>query len=193
MTAQFDTVSPNRKTARMLPTTPVTDWPGSRAASALATSLTAALATRAEELARAWLERVRSRLEHRPHAGFPGPTLLEQAPLLVGWSVRGWPFDDPDKTERWARVRVDRDRDRLGWRVQVSDNGLGIPRAEQERVFRRFYRTAGGGHGDLACGTGLGLVIAREAAEQPGSELALESVPGVGTTLVFTVPDPEHP
>jgi signal transduction histidine kinase len=35
-------------------------------------------------------------------------------------------------------------------------------------------------------------VIARETAEQLGSELGLESVPGVGTTLVFTVPDPEH-
>jgi signal transduction histidine kinase len=45
----------------------------------------------------------------------------------------------------------------------------------------------------LSRGTGLGLVIAREAAERLGSELTLESVPGVGTTLVFTVPDAEHP
>lgn len=383
-------------------------------ASALATSLTAALATRADELARVWLERVRAQLELRPHAGFPAPTLLAQAPVLVRWAVRGLPHDemprdvedalralvlhrldqdhlleevmvelrllqellleaaadevedrggtaaeglevggliarrvsaamtqaagvfneqveddrhsdrrkldsftrtvsheirtpigaaftaarmleevgedlptgerarmlgvvsrgltratellesamalalargvggsdqarslreivedgvaswearardarvrlevagplpavpvdarrvrlllanllsnairfaDPEKKDRWARVRVERDRERLGWRVQVSDNGIGIPRAEQERVFRRFYRTAGGGHGDLARGTGLGLVIAREAAEQLGSDLVLESVPGVGTTLTFTVPDPEH-
>jgi signal transduction histidine kinase len=108
---------------------------------------------------------------------------------LISNSIR---FADPRKTERWARVQVERDRERLGWRVQVSDNGVGIARADQERVFRRFYRAAGGGHGDLARGTGLGLVIAREAAEQLGSELILESVPGVGTTLVFTVPDPEH-
>jgi signal transduction histidine kinase len=109
---------------------------------------------------------------------------------LVSNAIR---FADRQKSDRWARVRIDRDRDRLGWRVQVSDNGIGIARADQKRVFRRFYRTAGGGHGDLARGTGLGLVIAREAAEQLGSDLTLESVPGVGTTLVFTVPDPENP
>jgi two-component system sensor histidine kinase SenX3 len=101
-------------------------------------------------------------------------------------------FADPPKHDRWVRLRVERDRERLGWRVQISDNGIGIARADQKRVFRRFYRTAGGAHGDLARGTGLGLVIAREAAEQLGSDLTLESVPGVGTTLVFTVPDPEH-
>jgi signal transduction histidine kinase len=102
-------------------------------------------------------------------------------------------FADPDKGDRWARVRVERDRERMGWRVQVSDNGIGIARADQERVFRRFYRAAGGSQGDLARGTGLGLVIARETAEQLGSELTLESVPGVGTTLAFTLPDVEHP
>ena len=109
---------------------------------------------------------------------------------LISNAIR---FADLEKDDRWVRVRVERDRDRLGWRVRVSDNGVGIERAEQEKVFRRFYRTAGGGHGDLARGTGLGLVIAREAAEQLGSDLVLESVPGVGTPLVFTVPDPEHP
>ena len=113
-------------------------------------------------------------------------------PLLENLLSNAIRFTDRAKVDRWARVRVDRDRDRLGWRVQISDNGVGIPRAEQEMVFRRFYRLSGSA-GDLARRTGLGLVIAREAAEQLGSDLTLESVPGVGTSFSFTVPDPQHP
>ena len=94
-------------------------------------------------------------------------------------------YADPEKSDRWVHVRVERERDRMGWRVQVADNGVGIPREDQEKIFRRFFRA----HSDLARGTGLGLVIAREAAEQLGSELRVESVPGVGSTFYFAVPD----
>lgn len=94
-------------------------------------------------------------------------------------------YADAEKSDRWVHVRVERERDGAGWRVQVADNGVGIPREEQEKIFRRFYRA----HADLARGTGLGLVIAREAVEQLGSELRVESVPGVGSTFYFAVPD----
>lgn len=106
--------------------------------------------------------------------------------LLANLLSNAVKYCDRGKGDRWVRLRIDRDRDVLGWRVQVADNGLGIAREEQDKVFRRFYRA----HADLARGTGLGLVIAREAAEQLGGELVLESVPGVGSTFVFTVPDP---
>ncbi len=92
-------------------------------------------------------------------------------------------YADPEKSDRWVHIRVERERERTGWRVQVADNGVGIPREDQAKVFRRFYRA----HADLARGTGLGLVIAREAAEQLGSELHVESVPGVGSTFHFSV------
>lgn len=97
-------------------------------------------------------------------------------------------YHDPTKEDRWVRVEVQRDAESFGWLVQVEDNGLGIGREEQEKVFRRFYRA----HADLAGGTGLGLVIAREAAEQLGGEIGLESVPGVGSTFTFRVPDEER-
>src|SRR5687768_3528297 len=88
-------------------TTSVQEKLSSSGASALATSVTAALATRADQLARAWLERVRAQLESRPHAGFPGPTLLEQAPILVRWMVRGGPQDDmPRDVEGALRALV---------------------------------------------------------------------------------------
>jgi PAS domain S-box-containing protein len=68
--------------------------------------------------------------------------------------------------------------------LSVSDTGTGIPRDEQPRVFDRFWqsrRTAGRG-------TGLGLTIARGIVEAHGGRIWLESEPGRGTTLSFTLP-----
>jgi signal transduction histidine kinase len=49
--------------------------------------------------------------------------------------------------------------------IEVADNGNGIPAAERERVFDRFYRVEGSG---AATGTGLGLAIVRAIAERHG-------------------------
>ncbi len=69
-------------------------------------------------------------------------------------------------------------------RIAVADPGLGIPLAEQQRVFEKFYRldtelTRAGG------GTGLGLYITRELVRRMGGTIAVRSEPGVGST--FTV------
>ena len=71
--------------------------------------------------------------------------------------------------------------------VAVSDTGPGIPRAEQERVFERFYR------GDAARsreggGSGLGLAIARHLVEAHGGRMAVDSELGRGSTFTFYVP-----
>jgi PAS domain S-box-containing protein len=69
-------------------------------------------------------------------------------------------------------------------RISIADEGLGIPAAEQQRVFEKFYRLetelsrAGGG-------TGLGLYITRELVRRMGGTISVESEPGVGST--FTV------
>lgn len=61
--------------------------------------------------------------------------------------------------------------------VQVDDDGPGIPPAERERVFERFYRQAG----QAADGCGLGLAIVRALAEQQGAKVSLGETPaGVG-------------
>jgi len=68
--------------------------------------------------------------------------------------------------------------------ISISDTGQGIPQAEQDRVFERFYR--GGGTADE--GSGLGLSIARAAAEAMGGEVELESAVGKGTVVRFRLP-----
>jgi signal transduction histidine kinase len=85
----------------------------------------------------------------------------------------------------WVRISAGRE-DGGYWRIEVRDNGRGIPEAMQPRVFDEFVRA----HPDVSEGTGLGLAIAREAVEQMGGRIWLTSEPGVGTTVCFTVLDP---
>ena len=66
--------------------------------------------------------------------------------------------------------------------VRVVDQGPGIPEPDRERIFEPFYRREGGG------GSGLGLSIARGFVEANGGELAVESVPGQGSTFVVSFP-----
>lgn len=74
-----------------------------------------------------------------------------------------------------------------GLRLQVQDNGPGIPPAERERVFDRFYRGAGVQAGSDAAGSGLGLAIVRAVAQRHGAEVALLDPPGGGPGLLVEV------
>jgi len=66
--------------------------------------------------------------------------------------------------------------------VRIVDQGQGIPEGERERIFEPFYRRQGGQ------GSGLGLSIARGFIEANGGEVAVESVPGQGSTFVVSFP-----
>ncbi len=73
--------------------------------------------------------------------------------------------------------------------ITVSDNGIGIPPGELERIFERFYRV------DYARsrangGTGLGLAIVKHIAATHGGDVSVWSQPGHGST--FTIRIPEH-
>jgi two-component system, OmpR family, sensor histidine kinase KdpD len=71
--------------------------------------------------------------------------------------------------------------------VRVVDRGPGIPASEQPRIFEPFYR-APGRAGARHRGSGLGLAIARGFVETNGGEIAVESVPGQGTSFVVALP-----
>ena len=72
----------------------------------------------------------------------------------------------------------------------VADTGIGIPKAEQERVFERFYRVDKS-HSKAIGGTGLGLSIVKHAAAFHGAQLTLDSEPGQGTTITLRFPKPQ--
>ncbi|EFF73352.1 hybrid sensor histidine kinase/response regulator [Achromobacter piechaudii] len=72
-------------------------------------------------------------------------------------------------------------------RVEVWDNGVGIPAAEQERVFWEFHQL-GNPERDRSKGLGLGLAIVRRTARLLGHPLALRSQAGQGTVFMLTAP-----
>jgi two-component system, OmpR family, phosphate regulon sensor histidine kinase PhoR len=69
--------------------------------------------------------------------------------------------------------------------ICVADNGPGIPKEEQRRVFERFYKAD---RARSRGGTGLGLAIARHMVEGHGGQIWVDSTPGHGATFCFTVP-----
>lgn len=69
----------------------------------------------------------------------------------------------------------------------VSDTGIGIPTADQPRIFERFYRVDAARSRE-AGGTGLGLAIAKHLIEVHGGRIWVESEVGVGSRFHFSVP-----
>ena len=80
-------------------------------------------------------------------------------------------------------------------RIEVRDNGPGIPPEQQQRIFEAFYRLAQ--TGSATEGTGLGLAISARLVELHGSKLGIESRSGDGTCFYFSLPliaiTPEQP
>jgi signal transduction histidine kinase len=72
-------------------------------------------------------------------------------------------------------------------RIEVADNGIGVPHEELGQVFSRFYRASSATRRAIP-GTGLGLVIARAIVEDHGGTIALDSREGEGTTVTVTLP-----
>ncbi len=69
----------------------------------------------------------------------------------------------------------------------VSDTGIGIPQAEQPRIFERFYRVDVARSREVG-GTGLGLAIAKHLVEGHGGRIWVESEVGHGSQFHFSVP-----
>lgn len=71
--------------------------------------------------------------------------------------------------------------------ITVADNGIGIPKADRERVFERFYRVDKS-HSKQIGGTGLGLSIVKHGVIYLGGKINLESEEGVGTVITVGFP-----
>ncbi|MFW6295293.1 MAG: two-component system histidine kinase PnpS [Halanaerobium sp.] len=79
-------------------------------------------------------------------------------------------------------VKVEQEGDKVHF--SVKDTGMGIPQADQERIFERFYRVDKARSRALG-GTGIGLSIVRNIIKQHGSEILVKSREGVGSEFSF--------
>jgi signal transduction histidine kinase len=70
-------------------------------------------------------------------------------------------------------------------RISVEDQGPGIPTEQQAGLFERFYRVRSDTD---APGVGLGLAIAKGIVEAHGGSIGIDSEPGSGTRVWFTLP-----
>ena len=86
-----------------------------------------------------------------------------------------------------SSVGAEARRDGASVRISVSDRGPGIPEAQRERVFERFYRVDAG-RSRAEGGTGLGLSIVQHLVAAHGGDVEIESRVGEGTTVSFTLP-----
>ncbi|OLF54989.1 sensor histidine kinase [Pseudomonas chlororaphis] len=84
-----------------------------------------------------------------------------------------------------ARISLQDSREQV--LIRVIDHGPGIAEEQREAVFEPFYRLEGSRNRNSG-GVGLGMTIAREAAERLGGQLHLEETPGGGLTSVICLP-----
>lgn len=90
-------------------------------------------------------------------------------------------------SDRGAAVHVSVQRRGSDALLRVADTGIGIPEAEQDRIFERFYRVDKA-RSRQAGGTGLGLSLVRHAVERHAGSVQVSSVLGEGSTFTVELP-----
>jgi len=89
----------------------------------------------------------------------------------------------PDGGEIWIRATC-----RLGQvQLTISDQGVGIPADQMDRIFERFQRGRQAGP-HVFDGVGLGLPLVKQVVEQHGGTIEVDSIEGQGSTFVMSLP-----
>jgi two-component system, OmpR family, sensor histidine kinase SenX3 len=86
-----------------------------------------------------------------------------------------------------SKVLVSSKADDRNVEISVVDQGIGIPLAEMDRIFERFYRIDPARHRSTG-GTGLGLSIVKHVAATHGGDVRVWSVEGQGSTFTLALP-----
>jgi signal transduction histidine kinase len=117
----------------------------------------------------------------------PGLPAVEADPLRARQIVHNLLGNAVRHTPAGGAVRVRARRAADGVEVTVADTGEGIPPEHLPHVFERFYR-ADRSRSRATGGAGIGLAVVKQLVEAHGGRVGVESTPGRGTTLRFTLP-----
>lgn len=90
-------------------------------------------------------------------------------------------YSDPSKENSWVSFELTQNGSQ--YRMVIEDNGVGIPKKAQQRVFEMFYRNS-----SIADGSGLGLYIVDDAVKKLGGKITLTSEEHVGTRVTISLP-----
>jgi len=72
-------------------------------------------------------------------------------------------------------------------KISIKDNGIGIPKKDQEKLFSKFFRAENVVRMQTE-GSGLGLFIVKNIIEKHGGEIECKSEEGKGTEFIFNIP-----
>lgn len=115
------------------------------------------------------------------------PAGMEGIPVLLETMVQNL-CDNAVKYNRpGGKVTVRVEKEDKSAVLTVADTGIGIPEADQKRIFERFYRVDKS-HSRAVGGTGLGLSIVKHAVMIHHGTISLNSRPGEGTTIKVKLP-----
>jgi two-component system sensor histidine kinase VicK len=90
----------------------------------------------------------------------------------------------PEKGKVW----IDAKKIKKNVLVSIKDDGYGIPKEDQDRIFERFYRVEKARARGMG-GTGLGLSIAKQIAEAHNCTITVKSQINEGTEMIITIPE----
>jgi signal transduction histidine kinase len=121
--------------------------------------------------------------EHQIHILANKPQLTQAINNLIDNSIK---YSSPKSKIFLTADRV-RGEDGYNAVITVKDQGIGIPKEEQSRIFQRFYRASNSKKVDTR-GTGLGLYIVKRVIEEHDGKINFESKPGEGTKFTITIP-----
>lgn len=148
--------------------------------------------TRAVDLAGPVTEQIRIFAEEHPSRTIlydppRGQILVEADAARIALVVSNLLSNALKYSPATAPVEVRMSFDELAATVSVQDQGPGIPEAEQDRIFDRFYQIDGHLTREKG-GVGLGLYVCRRLVEAMSGRVSVESRPGSGATFSFSLP-----
>lgn len=90
-----------------------------------------------------------------------------------------------DSENKWVEIGFDESKEDQPTVFYVRDNGIGIDKNYQRKIFQIFRRLHG--RDDYGGSSGAGLTIVKKIIQRHGGKIWIESEPGAGTTFYFTL------